>query len=466
MKHKVYLVGAGPGKSDLITLRGLNILKEADVVIYDYLVDKMILDEAKPDAELICCDALGKKRYSDSSLIHNEKISQLVIKKAKEGKKVMRLKNGDPGIFSRTSQELEPLIKNKIEFEIVPGVTASSGASAFSGIPLTDRRFASSCVLVTGHEDPTKKESFLDWVSIAKSGTIVLYMAVENLDYIVKQLLKAGKDKNTALAIVQDVSLPTQKVLTGTLKDIVEKSKRQKIRPPAIIIIGEVARLEKEFNWLNKNKRILFTGLSQERFFTKGIYFHLPFIKIEPLEDYKELDNYLKRISGFDWIVFASRYGVHYFFERLKKIGLDARTLEGIKIAAIGCSTANRLLDFGISADLVPKKESSEGLIEELQKIDLKNKKIFLPRSDIADKGLAQDLQDLGTEVISSFAYRNVMPNDLPDLDLNFFDEIMFTSPSTVRNFKKRYKIVPKKAKISCIGDVTRKEAKRCQLLA
>jgi len=464
-KSKVYLVGAGPGRPDLITVRGLNVLKEADVVIYDYLIDGRILENAKEGAQLICCDKLGKKRHSNGSWTHQTKINNLIIKKVKEDKKVIRLKNGNPSIFSRYSQEVDALVKNKIDFEVVPGVTAASAASCLSGIPLTDRRLSSSCVFVTGQEDPTKKSSLIDWEAIVKSGTVVLYMAVGNLDNIVKQMLKAGKTEDTAVAIVRDVSLPTQKVLTGTLRDITAKAKQQRIKPPAIIIIGEVASLEKKFNWLKKNKRILFTGLSKERFFTEGTYFHLPLIKIEPMQDYKEFDGYLKDIKNFAWIVFASRYGVEYFFKRLKAIGSDSRSLTKIKIAAIGNSTSSRLLDFGILADLVPKKESSQGLLERFREENLKGKKIFLPRSDISDKGLKQGLETLGANVTTSFAYRNVEPGDLPDLDLIFFDEIIFTSPSTVRNFKKRYKKVPKRVKISCIGDVTLKETERCRLL-
>ncbi len=465
MTAKVYLVGAGPGRPDLITVRGLNILKEADVVIYDYLVDKRLFDEVKEVAELICCDQLGKSRYSDGFLKAQDNINNLMVKKAKEGKKVIRLKNGDPSTFGRFSQELEILVKNKIEFEIVPGVTAASAASCLSGIPLTDRRFASSCVFVTGHEDPKKKISLIDWEAIAKSGTIILYMAVENLETIVCKLLKAGKSEDTPIAIIQDASLITQKILTGTLKNIAKKAKYEKIKPPAIAIIGEVAKLEKEFNWLKKSKRILFTGLSRERFFTKDIYFHLPLIKIEPMKDYKEFDNYLKNIKDFDWILFASRYGVEHFFKRLRTINSDSRVLANVKIAAIGNSTKNRLLDFGILANLVPGKESSEGLVAEFKKIDIKGKKIFLPRSDISDKGLSKALEELGAKVTTGFAYRNIILKDLPNLDLNLFDEIMFTSPSTVRNFKKRYKTVPKNVKIKCIGNVTLKEAKKCRLL-
>jgi uroporphyrinogen III methyltransferase/synthase len=347
----------------------------------------------------------------------------------------------------------------------VPGVTAASAASCLSGIPLSDRRFASSCVFVTGHEDPKKKRSILDWQSLAECGTIVLYMAVENLANIVKWLVESGKDPDTRVAIIQDASLLTQKVLTGTLKDIVVKAKKNKIKPPAIIIIGEVVELEKKFNWLKKNKRILFTGISGERFFEKGTFFHIPLIKIEPTENYKEFDNYLNNIREFDWIVFSSRYGVQYFFQRLNKIGLDVRKLAGIKIAAIGKSTQNHLLDFGVLADLVPKDESSKGLINEFKKIDIKDKKIFLPRSDISDKGLEKALKSLGAIVQSTVAYRNVMPDNLPDLDLGFFDEIMFSSPSGVRNFVKRYGKLSKEIKVSCIGDVTLKEAKKFKLI-
>ncbi len=465
MKGKVYLVGAGPGKPDLITVRGLNILKESDVVIYDYLVDKSLLGYTKDGAELICCDELGKKRYANGFLVHQNKINNLLIRKAKEEKKVARLKNGDPSIFSRYSQELEVLTKNKIEFEVVPGVTAAVAAAGLSGIPLTDRKLASSCVFVTGHEDPTKKESLLDWDSLAKIGTLVLYMAIENLDEIVSKLLKYGRDENTPVAIIQDASLITQRILTSTLKNIAKKAKEQGLKPPAIVIVGKIAKLEKEFNWLRKGKWVLFTGLSQERFFNKGVYFHLPLIKIEPLYNYREFDNYVENIRNFDWIVFASRYGVEYFFKRLKAIGYDSRLLSNIKIGAIGNSTKNRLLDFGIIADLVPKKESAEGLVTEFKNLDIEGKRIFLPRSDISDKGLEKAFKKLGARVTTSFAYKNVMPEDLPDLELNTFNEIMFTSPSAVRNFKRRYKKIPQSVKVRCIGDVTLKEAKKWHLI-
>jgi uroporphyrinogen III methyltransferase/synthase len=449
--RKVYLIGAGPGKPDLITVRGANILKEADTVIYDYLVDRGILEYTKNTAELICRN--GKNT------------DNILVEKARQGKRVIRLKSGDPAIFAKTSQELATLLKNKINFEVVPGITSGSAGPSLNGIPLTDRKSASSCVFVTGHESEGKKKGAIDWDALSTCGTIVIYMGVAKLGNIVKKLLKAGKKGNTPAAVIQNASLITEKVLTSPLKYIARKAKIHKVKPPAVVVIGEVAKPGKGFRGLRKNKKVLFTGLSKERYFENKFYFHLPLIKIEPMKSYKKFDDHLRNIRRFDWIVFASRYAVEYFFKRLKVARLDSRVLGNGKIAAVGNSTKNRLLDFGVLADLVPEKESSGGLVEAFKKIDLRGKKIFLPRSDISDKGLSEAFSKSGALVTTAFAYRNVMPRNLPELDLNFFDEIMFTSPSTVRNFKKRYKYVPRNTKVSCIGDVTSGEAKRWHLL-
>jgi uroporphyrinogen III methyltransferase/synthase len=256
-----------------------------------------------------------------------------------------------------------------------------------------------------------------------------------------------------------------QKTIKARLSTIAKVVKSEKLSAPAIFIIGKVADFEKRLCRFKRSKRVLFTGLSEERFFTDKSYFHLPLIKIVPIADYAEFDNYLKGINGFDWAVFTSRYGVEYFFKRLNAIGLDSRALKGIKIAAIGSSTKKCLQAFGIIADLVPQNESSFGLLEEFAKIDISGKKVFLPRSDLSDKGLTEGLKKKGAEVIASVAYRNIEPCDLPDLELSAFDEIMFTSPSGVRNFVKRYgNSIPKKVKINCIGDVTLREVKKCRL--
>jgi uroporphyrinogen III methyltransferase/synthase len=249
------------------------------------------------------------------------------------------------------------------------------------------------------------------------------------------------------------------------LDDIAARAKNKKIRPPAIVIVGQVVNSERKLDWLKKSRKILFTGLSKERFFTKGFYIHLPLIKIAPLGSYKEFDAHLKNLGEFDWLVFTSRYGVKYFFERLRSVGLDSRSLCGAQIAVIGNSTKNALLERGIITDLVPEEESSTGLLKKLKTIDLKDKKIFLPRSDLSDKGLTDGLKRMGARVTASVAYTNEMPENLPDLELGSFDEVMFTSPSGVRNFMKRYGPVPEGVKVSCIGEVTEREAMRCRLL-
>lgn len=460
----MYLVGAGPGAKDLISLRGQQLLSQADVVIYDYLVDSQILEDVNPQAKLICCDSLGKRQPQEGSFDAQVKVNSAMVNFAKKGKLVARLKNGDPFIFGRAQEEIEALLKNRIEFEVIPGITAAQAAACFSGIPLTSRKISSSVIYVSGQEAVGEKP-VIDWRSVSKNETIVLYMAVKNIRAIAKQLIKNGKPANTPVAVISQAGRISQKLAITELENIGKIVKEEEITAPAIFIIGLVVRLSARLNWFKKNKRVLFTGLSTKRYFLKGNYFHLPMIKIEPLDNYADFDRQLKEISGFNWIIFTSRYAVQYFFQRLNKIGFDTRLLKDAKIAAIGTSTAARLRVLGIIADLVPKVETSKGLLNALSKVSLKGKTIFLPHSDISDKGLAKELKDFGAKVIGSIAYRNIVPENFPDFDLDTFDEIIFTSPSGVRNFVKRYGKPPKKAAIKCIGRVTLEQAKKLSLL-
>jgi uroporphyrinogen III methyltransferase/synthase len=457
-KGKVYLVGAGPGAEDLITVRGARILQEADVIVYDYLVGKDILKYVNPKAELIEAEKLRNKNGGYSKQLA---INKLLIKKAREGKRVVRLKNGDPLIFGRAVEEMESLLKSKLEFAIVPGVTAANAASCLSGIPLTGRECSSSAVFITGQEADGKKRSFISWNNISHSGTIVFYMGIKNISQITKKLLLSGVREDTPAAVISNISRIGQRILTAELKDVAEKVREEGIKPPAIIIIGEIVKKSEKFNWFQKTKKILFTGISPQRYYERGIIFHLPLIEIKPLKSYTKMDSLLKKLNIFDWIVFTSRYGVFYFFDRLFKLKCDSRDLKGIKIAAIGNSTANRLKMYGISVDLVPQKESSQGLLNAFKKYSLENKNILLPRSDISDKGLTEGLSTKGGVVYPCVAYKNIMPSYLPPLNFDFFDEIIFTSPSGVRNFKKRYKRVPKRIRIRWIGDVTKKEVEK-----
>lgn len=433
--RKIYLIGAGPGDPGLITVRGMEILRKADVVIYDRLANTRLLDYTKEGVELICRKNAGK----------------ILLKKVKEGKKVIRLKNGDPSIFGRLYEEIDFLSKNKIDFEIIPGVTAASYSASCAGISLTDRRYSSSVIFVTGHESEGKKSN-IDWKAVSRCGTIVLYMAVKNIGDIAEKLIASGKKKNTAVIIVSG-----QKLLKARLDNAAFYVKKYGINPPAVFIVTEKAEFK-------KSRKILFTGLSDERYFLYENYVHVPLIKIVSAKDYKKLDAYIKKIKQFDWIVFTSRYGVEYFFKRMKAAGVDSRELSDIKIAVIGSSTKEKLSELGILPDLMPKKESSAGLIEEFRKIDLRNKKLFLPRSDISDKGLVKVFGEMGAFIAEGIAYRNIMPENLPDLDLEWFSKIMFTSPSGVRNFVKRYGYPPKKVIIKCIGDVTKKQAEKLGL--
>ncbi len=474
-KGRVYLVGAGPGNQDLITVRGLEILRQADTVIYDYLVDKHLLSVVKKGAELICCDKLGKSRHADGFLIHQERINNLMVKKAKDSKVVVRLKNGDPSIFSRLSQELDALITNRIEFGIIPGVTAASAASCLSGIPLTDRKFASSCVFVTGHEDPKKKVSSLDWEGIAKCGTIVLYMAVENLAFIAERLLKAKKSPNTPCAIIQDVALTIQKILLCTLKDIATKAQKEKIRPPAIIIIGEVVKFERRFNWFKRpplfNKRILITRPKEQAEEFAALLercgattYILPTVEVKNI-DPKKLDERINSINSYDWVIFLSQNGVRVFFERLRALDKDIRVLSGIRFCAIGSKTKEAIENFGIKTEVIPKEFCKEGILNVFKKMDILRKRILVVCSNLSDNTLIKGLKNLGATVDYVYGYITTHTKKNAEkikrlLDEKRIDLVTFTSPSCVKGFMDGFKKTAEKRRLNgidfaVIGPVT-----------
>ncbi len=455
---KVYLIGAGPGDADLISVRGSAILGQADVVIHDYLVDTGMLKYVRDSAEII-----SVKEYDKSNRVgHLEKqrrIDKMMVRRAKEGKLVVRLKSGDPFMFGRAVEEMRVLLDNTIEYAVVPGISAANAASCFTGIPLTSRGIASSLAIVTGHKMSKQNKLEIDWKSIAGLDTIVLYMAVETLPCIQKELLNNGKMPDTPVAVISKASKVDQRLVKGKLSDIVELVRREKIQAPAIFIIGRVVNLESTFNWYRKSEKILFTGLSEPRFAYKGNIFHCPLIKIKPLRDYSKMHSLFKRLDEFNWIFFSSRYGVQYFFRELLSSGLDCRALNSLKIAAIGTSTAKKLKEYGMLPDLIPKVESAKGLLNAFRKYAKGVRlRVLLPRSDIGEKGLTSGLKKLGVNVTVCPVYHNVMQEDYPGLAPVLFDKIIFTSPSTVRSYFKKYKLVPKGTKIETIGTVTKKE--------
>ncbi|MFQ5866898.1 MAG: uroporphyrinogen-III C-methyltransferase [bacterium] len=447
---KVYLVGAGPGEPELITIKGKKCLQGADIIIYDYLVNGEFLKSARPQAEKICTASLGGKHYSDGFIVAQKKINQLMIRSAREGKIICRLKNGDPFIFGRGGQEIEALNNAGIPYEVIPGITAAQAVAASLNIPLTDRRYASLVTLIAGHE-ANRKTSFIAWKSIPRQGTLVFYMGMENLPRIITRLKKAGLKNDMPVAIVEKATLPGQRVVMGNLKDIVGKAKKEKFEPPAVILVGEVVSL--------RRPKILVTGTNPKKFESLGEIIHQPMIKIVPLDNYRETDQKIQDIKKYHWVIFLSVHGVEFFFKRFKKNIKDMKALRGIKICAVGSATGKRLKKYGITVNFIPEKESSTGIVEAFRNFDIRGKNILIPRSNLAGNYLSKALEDLGANVDTITVYRNIKPK-VSKINLDDIEEIIFTSPSTVNNFMKEYKKLPRRVKVKCIGEITQAQAK------
>ncbi|MFN4245236.1 MAG: uroporphyrinogen-III C-methyltransferase, partial [Brevinematia bacterium] len=448
----------GPGDKGLITVRGAKILSQCDVVVYDYLCGVDVLEYCRDDCEKVCAEVFSSDHFSNRV----EGICNFIVSRVREGKKVVRLKGGDPSIFAKLEEEEKLLKENGIDYVVVPGVTSAFAGASILGIPLTSKSCSPMVTFITGHEYKDKTSSLIDWKRITSNQTLVIYMGVQNVKEIAKNLINiSGFDPNTPVVVLQNISTVNQKFVFSSLSKMSDDVLKNGIKPPAIFIVGKVVDYSTTLNWYVSKKKILFTGISEERFFEDGIIFHVPMVKIVPLEDYSELRTYVRRVcdGDFDWLVFCSRYGVLYFFKSLFDIGLDSRYLKNVKISAIGLSTANMLKNYGIIPDLVPKNESSEGLLEEFRNV--KPGRIFMPRSDLSDKGLGYGFSKLGFEVEECIAYRNIMPEYLPDIDFSLIDEIIFTSPSTVRNFIKRYNSIPANVEIKCIGPKTEMELRK-----
>src|SRR3989337_1327595 len=445
-RNVVYLVGAGPGDPCLITVKGLECIKKADVVIYDYLVNTDLLSAAKQDAEFIY---VGKQ--GSAHTMEQEDINKLIAKKALEGKIVTRLKGGDPYIFGRGGEEAIVLHENNIPFEVVPGITAAIASPNYAGIPVTHRDFTSTFGLITGHEDPTKNESAIDWAKVSTGiGTIAFYMGIKNLPYITEQLIKHGRSKDTPVAVIRWGTTPQQKTIIGTLGTIVQKAKD--IKPPAITIVGEVVKLRDQLNWFETKplfgKTILVTrSREQASEFADQLQeygahvLEFPPIEIAKPDTLKPLHTAIKNKHPYNWLVFTSINGVDAFFRRLFELGKDIRELKGIKVCAIGPATEEGIKKYHIKVDCRPPKFVAESVVEELRKVTaIKGEKFLLPRADIARSFLPEELQKLGGKVTDLVAYKTVMAQPK---DINLVDKIKngeihivtFTSSSTVRNF-------------------------------
>lgn len=473
-KGKVYLVGAGPGDIGLLTVKGLRCLEKADVVIYDFHLNAQILNYINHDAEFI----YAGKRGGHHEMTQDE-INDVMVRKAREGKIVCRLKGGDPFVFGRGGEEAEVLAKNGIDFEIVPGVSSAIAAPAYAGIPLTHRLYSSTFAVIPGYEDATKGSSSIDWSKLATGvGTLVILMAIRNIENLVEKLIKNGRSPDTPVAVIRWGTRPDQRTIVSTLRNLVSEIKENEIKPPSVIVVGDVVRLRDSLKWYENlplfGQRILVTREHSggfERLEELGAeIIELPTIEIQPPLDYSELDSCINRIDSYNWIVFTSANGVRYFLKRFFELDRDIRDLKGLKVCAIGSKTAAEIKRYGIKVDLVPDEFRAEGLIEafikEAEKMrDLEPKKgigdpelptsqlpnfliseplnrlrILLPRAEVAREVFPEKIRSLGGHIDIPVTYRAVRPDMHGKRLKRFLKEgrvtiATFTSAATFKNF-------------------------------
>lgn len=474
-KGKVYLVGAGPGMPDLITLRGIKCLHEADVVVYDFLAANL-LQHVPEGTETIY---VGKKQGKHTMPQHA--INELLVSKAREGQVVVRLKGGDPFIFGRGGEEARVLADQKISFEVVPGVTAGVAAAAFAGIPLTMRGYNTSVAFVTGHEDPTKLVSTIEWSKLACGvGTLVIFMGMKNLSDIVERLVLGGRDPKTPTAVIRWGATPLQTTVVGTLDTIVDRVREAGVKPPAIIVVGQVVGLRDEINWFEEKplfgKTVVVTRTRQQasdlvaRLSALGAEcLECPTIKVVAPDDETPLDRAIASLEHYDWVVFTSVNGVNFFFDRVFQQGRDVRALGGVRTAAIGPATAGRLLDFGFRSDIIPESYVAESVIEAFQGEQMKGMQVLLPRAKEARPILPVELEKMGAQVDEVAAYQTKKVSEGMDelverLGNGTVDMVTFTSSSTVKNFKAalppdKFEVLMNGVKTACIGPITARTA-------
>ncbi|MDY0164121.1 uroporphyrinogen-III C-methyltransferase [Desulfobotulus sp.] len=470
---KVYLIGAGPGDPGLFTLKGQECMARAGVVIYDYLAAPALLALAAKEAE---CIYVGKK--GGDHTLSQEGINRLIVEKARTGRTVVRLKGGDPFIFGRGGEEAEVLQAEGIPFEVVPGVTAGIAASAYAGIPLTHRKMTATLAFVTGHEDPTKEDSRIDWEALSRGiGTLVFYMGVKNLPLITAKLLQYGRSPQTPVALIRWGSTSRQQTVTGTLSTIEEEVRKAGLQAPAIIVVGEVVDLRANLAWFEKErpllgKRILVTRAREQasdllhQLTELGAHcIEMPTIRVQEPKDLSAMDSAIERLNRYDWLVFTSANGVKYFFQRLFEKGLDVRALHQVKTACIGPVTAQRLLSFGIRCDILPESYRAESVVDAFRTEAMAGQRVLLPRAEEARSVLPDSLREMGADVDEVTAYVTLPVTDQAEalvsiLEKKEADIVTFTSSSTVRNFKallpeNRFTELTDTLKVASIGPIT-----------
>lgn len=471
-KGKVFLIGAGPGDVKLITVKGLECIKKADTIVYDRLANPRLLSFRKEDAELIF---VGKG--PDKHTLTQEEINQVLVREAEKGKTVARLKGGDPYVFGRGGEEAEVLKSREIPFEIVPGITSAIAVPAYAGIPVTHRDFTSTFTVITGHEDPTKEETNINWTRLASDpGTLIFLMGVGNLPKIVEKLTSNGKASDTPVALIRWGTRPEQQVVTGTLENIIAEVKKAGLTSPAIIIVGQVVTLRDTLKWFeNKTlfgQRVLVTRAREQASILAekieelgGEAWEFPTIDIKPPLDLGMLDKAIEETSTYDWVIFTSVNGVKAYFNRLQQLKIDIRSLGKVKFCAIGPKTQETLEAKGLVVDYVPEKFVAEAIVEGLKDKLLPGQRILLPRADLARPILVDCLQEMDMVIDEVVAYRTVLGSEDKELLVNKLvnkeiSVVTFTSSSTVRNFMSLLENQNKAEileglKIACIGPIT-----------
>ena len=448
---KVFLVGAGPGDTGLITVRGKQLIDSADAVVYDALANSALLPPGARETGRPELYYVGKRGGSKDS-VTQEEINALLIKLAREGKRIVRLKGGDPFVFGRGSEEAQALNDASVTFEVIPGVTAGIAAAAYAGIPVTHRTLSTSVTFVTGHEDPAKPDTQTNWSALAKAGgTIVLYMGVKTLSGISDALIKGGMPGEIPAAAIQWATHPRQRTVVATLETIAAKAEEQNITAPVITVIGWSVVLRDELNWFEQRplfgKRIVVTRATQqapilsEKLRELGAdAIEMPATQIARL-DLGPLRNSIDRIGDYDWLIFTSQNAVAIFWEQLLGRGKDSRALAGLKIAAVGPATAGALLEHGITVDVIPQRFVAEGLLEMLgDRDDLSGNKVLYITAEGARDVLPAGLREMGAELAIIEAYRTIPDGEgaatlARAIEAGKVDLATFTSASAVRGY-------------------------------
>jgi uroporphyrinogen III methyltransferase/synthase len=478
---KVWLVGAGPGDPGLLTLKGARVLGEAQAVVYDRLANPVLLEHLPAE-----CERIYAGKEPGAPALTQPQINERLVQLAQEGKRVVRLKGGDPFVFGRGGEEAEALRAAGIAFEVVPGISSAIAVPAYAGIPVSHRGVATSFAVLTGHEDPAKPESSIHWRELATgTDTLICLMGVESLPEIMKKLVEAGRSPQTPVAVTRWGTLPRQQTVTGTLADIVERTRAADFGPPAVTVIGEVVRLRDQLEWFETRPlfglRVLITRTRQQASGLRALLeeegaevIELPTLELVDGASPQLLDRVVEALADgeYAWVVFTSANGVRRFFHSVHEAGRDARAFRDSKVAVIGPGTAEALAEFGIRPDAMPQEYVGEALAGVFSSHELARRRVLVPRAEGAREELVRGLRALGAEVEEVPLYNSEVPRS-PDptivqqIQAGAIDVVTFASSSAVRNLVKMLggEIDGlRRAAIACIGPITAQTAERCGL--